>query len=127
MLAQNFLSPRDLGITDHEFETAVKLLGMLERGELKWVSANTKKKKVPNGFNMVHWDCPTSACFGGWMERLGCASSLDRRKFDELYYPNASGRPSAYDAKTGQAAFALRSFLRTGKPQWKKAMRIGAS
>lgn len=35
MLAQNFKTAADLDLADAEFEALVKVLGMLERGEIK--------------------------------------------------------------------------------------------
>jgi hypothetical protein len=34
MLANNFMTPSALGLSDVEFESLVKVLGMLERGDI---------------------------------------------------------------------------------------------
>src|SRR5271170_4836651 len=73
MLAQNLKTPADLGIEDKWFEALLKLLGMLERGELQHTST-AKLKPLSDDrvnpqvglFNMNRWsvafECGTVCC-----------------------------------------------------------------
>ncbi len=66
MLAQNFKSAKELGLTEKGLAGLLKVLRMLEGGELVF----SKECLVPNGFNMNYcWsqnECGTVGCIGGW-------------------------------------------------------------
>ena len=123
MLAQNFKAPSDLGVTDIEFESLVKVLGMLERAE------------IDKEFNMKLWliergvDCGTSACIAGWAYLVSGRKAFadivkdnqwrDDSSLWELLHPdiriaNAANRQSG--------AIALRNFLTFGHAQWADAI-----
>ncbi len=128
MLAQNFKTAADLGISDKEFEALRKVLGMFERGEI-----------TPEHFDMGNWKCGTTYCIGGWAEKIAGEScqSFDKisRTFsvrerhpelvglDRLFFPKARyGDGGAYDATPEQGAFALRNYLTHGEPRWAEAL-----
>lgn len=144
MLAQNFKTPADLGITDAEFSALSKVLGMLERGEIKYSAGS---RDVPGQrFNMsivYHLgSCGSVGCIMGWAKTVGqdrdlfestCSSddqSTQQQRVNELFLftdePNISlmqsiGRTinSVTDA---EAAIALRNFLTHGDPRWAEAL-----
>src|SRR4051812_17816659 len=113
MLAQNFLSHETLGVTQEEWAALIKVLGMLERGEL------VHRKN----FRMDDWDCGTAACIGGWADRLFNVD-FNRRDpnagLDELFM--ATGVAQWGDITEEQAAIALRNYLTTGRPRWAEAV-----
>src|SRR5438046_472165 len=94
MLARSFLSATDLGIQEDEKAVLIKILGMLERGEL--VATDARCPTVRNGFNMarvrVETECGTACCIMGWGRIIGGADLFDiagirgtgRRYYDEL-------------------------------------------
>lgn len=140
MLANNFMTPSALAISDAEFDALVKVLGMLERGE------------IPNDqFNMrrVQHPCRTPACLCGWANHVsaGRAFPLEAQsrpslfpslftktttygpRWKELPRPvlqlfGYGGRPTdpVYAASPSQAAIALRNFLSRGEPRWDEAL-----
>lgn len=58
MLAQNFKTPADLGITDVEFDALYKVLGILERSEVPHVPVTRAlivRTAAPNGFKRLKW------------------------------------------------------------------------
>lgn len=126
MLAQNFKTAANLDITDRELSALIKVLGMMERGELVDVEQFVR---CDNGFNMgtQGMGCGTPACIGGWAANLMgihqltyvdsyLASKKSGHGLNELYW-NYSGRPNVE-----QAATALRSYLTTGNPHWDLAV-----
>jgi len=131
MLAQNFKTPADLKISDAEFGALVKVLGMLERGDLKTVEYGPPTG--PFDFNMscsgISSECGTVACIGGWvavlMGRKGddIARYVNDQESDgvlaPLYWPDEVG---ALDATAPQASVALRNYLTHGEPRWDEAM-----
>lgn len=139
MLAQNFKTAADLGIKDIELDALIKVLGMLERGELRheyrvneFRSLNANHKTVPAAFNMVKFygvaDCGTVCCICGWAEFVGSlppASLVKRRltnhELDRLFDPTGSVA-DPYAITPAQAAIALRSYLTTGDANWAEAL-----
>jgi hypothetical protein len=133
MLAQNFKTA-DLGIKDVEFEALIKVLGMLEREELKHCVSGPNYAMEPNGFNMGDWctrrgECGTVACIGGWVAIITEQDPRDYVKdakghLRELYYPpqGAKGEMLFGEIKPPQAATALRSYLSTGEANWAEAL-----
>lgn len=140
MLAQNFKSPTDLGLTDAEQSAFILVLGLLERGELvhvtKWSGASLRKDGQYSGqFCMELWNdtfssCGTIGCIGGTAEMVGNlphGSLLDtmkgNQKLTDLCFPGEllfeAGVEIDYsDITPAQAARALRSYLTTGDPNW---------
>jgi hypothetical protein len=138
MLANNFKTPSALGLREVEFEALVKVLGMLERGEI-----------LDDQFTMrrVQHPCRTPACLCGWANYVsdGQAFPLQPRApllpfaSPSTYGPRWNvmprpllelfgygGRPTdpVYAATPSQAAYALRSFLTRGEPRWAEAMAV---
>lgn len=133
MLAQNFKTAADLGISNTNLEALIKVLGMLERGELQH-TPDPETFEGSDGFNMADYNfsdtnaCGTVHCIAGWCDRLfktdfvglhmisppeGLPHSLN-----DLF----SGAPGKnWNTTAGQAAVALRSYLTTGDPNWAEA------
>lgn len=111
MLAQNFKTPTDLGISDVDFETLVKVLGMLERREI-----------APEKFNMaqVNSNCGTIHCIQGWCQKIsgGAAFPLMRPMPEALSGLFMYCDHRRFCVTTGQAAIALRNYLTFGDSQW---------
>ena len=126
MLARNFLPAEELGLTEGGYAAFIKLLGMLERGELVWSPLSPKH---PNGFNMAtcwrKWDCGTVGCIAGWTYSLlenGETSVLREgrtaaqgRAYEKLTMPTGFGSGKH---TVDQAAHALQTYLTTGTPEW---------
>lgn len=146
MLAQNFKTPADLEISDIEFESLVKVLGMLERGDLVYGKHPIAKQfRGANEFNMAatlnqHQDgphCGTVACICGWAHVVS-----DRRAFAQFFsstweteseavadmpinlrklFRFGANLGSLFDITPEQAATALRNYLVLGEPNWAEA------
>lgn len=136
MLAQNFMTPKELKICDIEFVALVTVLGMLEREEIP-----------EDAFNMsgYYWDCGTPSCMCGWanhvsnnhafpMIRTGLDApgsrgpdiALMSRELRNLFMIDfdiycADINPQCVTRE--QSAMALRSFLTTGRANWQEVMK----
>jgi hypothetical protein len=129
MLVQNFKTATELKISSAERKALIKVLGMLERGELVDVPHDTHrlsiKPTVPNGFNMecvyLETKCGTVACIGGWVAHLMKHPDpwnyidLEDNRSEPLYrlywkFSNNTG--------VAEAAVAVRNFLTFGDPKW---------
>lgn len=126
MLAQNFKTPAELKITDAEFDALYKVLGMLEREELKHV--DFAKPEGPNGFNLGCFKnqtaCGTVACIAGWSDLL-FGTTFERQhsartKGDPLI--NLFTPAKQDEVTTSQAAIGLRNFLTHGEARWAEAL-----
>lgn len=133
MLAQNFKSPTDLGISDAEFSALIKVLGLLEREEVEHFKvgsfAASRGHGSPTGFNMAliktGTDCGTAACILGWARELAADRDLFRgelaSKLEDLFCMGGShgfrGKFSE-EILPAEAAIALRNFLSCGEPRW---------
>ncbi|HZO44461.1 MAG TPA: hypothetical protein VFB68_01135 [Xanthobacteraceae bacterium] len=135
MLANNFMSPSALGLSDVEFESLVKVLGMLERGEIGDDQFTMRRVQHP---------CRTPACLCGWANHVsgGRAFPLETKPGFMVFSKSTSGprwgsmsRPvqelfgyggratdPVYLATPPQAATALRSFLTHGEACWAEAL-----
>jgi len=135
MLAQNFKSAVDLGLTDKQFEALRKTLVLLETGKMRHVpqgGSAGEDRTFAGQFNMNKWcarnDCGTIACIGGTAEMIGelardelHAAQIHNRKLRDLFYPM-----DAYEwqnIQPSQAATALRSYLTTGDARWDLAVQ----
>lgn len=128
MLANYYKTPADLQITDAEFEALVKVLGMLERGEL--VHATPKPcagvGPLTGHFNMAFHntitECGTVCCIAGTASLLiGIPLNHNRTKeLRELCYPDSVR--DWLGITPAQAAIALRNYLTTGQPSWAEAL-----
>lgn len=134
MLANSFLKAEALGITEAEVAALIKVLGMLERGELSHGFAG----KGPS-FSMItvyaHTDCGTVGCIAGYValhmkERSPSDYAYQyqhKGALSELYFPRNAKR----HLRTGlsnitpeQGAIAVRNFLTTGAPRWSEALEV---
>ncbi len=124
MLAQNFLTAEELGLTEKGYQGLHKVLRMLEGGELVYTPRGFDPK-IPNGFNMaVCWTehgCATVGCIGGWAGFYNKKGWVDGMKDERvksnlhlLFCPKAPRSHYTID----QAAHALRTYLVTGTPDW---------
>jgi hypothetical protein len=124
MLAQNFLDPDVLGISATAQAALIKVLGMLERGELHYCRRGDDIR--PNGFNLanhrVELACGTVACIAGWADiaarprRLNLLRQAAKRAaLADLFAPE---NLSWHAVRPEQAACALRNYLTLGEPRW---------
>lgn len=100
--------------------------------------ASIIERQNPDTFNMAYWDCGSSACIGGWCERLypDHGSAFEALTVDEtgriddpilnlLFYPGED-RPgmtrrmseAAWASTPAQAAKVIRNLITTGKVDW---------
>lgn len=120
MLAQNFKTPEELNLTEKGYVGLLKVLRMLESGELAW----TNGAHVPNGFNMtttwVENECGTVGCIGGWAgfyNKDGWVPGMTlTAKSTGLFCPANAGPWETITVD--RAAKAVRSFLVTGEADW---------
>lgn len=130
MLAQNFKTAADLGISDKEHQALVSVLGMLERGELR-TTRNFLDPNIPNGFNMAiigkQTECGTVGCILGWCRHIGGKHLFSFNGFTvgtpgvlELFMFGDQRRHRP--VTTDQAARATRSYLSTGEANWREAL-----
>lgn len=127
MLAQNFKTPADLGISDQEFSAFLTVLGMLERNDLVY-SSQMEMKPIENGFFMGTWEdkkeCGTTRCIGGWVAHLIGQSPYDyvnRHSDVTTALGSLFWSGMATYATVEQAAIGLRNFLTHGEPRWAEA------
>lgn len=132
MLAQIFKTADELKISDHEHVALIRVLGMLERGELVDVDC-FYESFIENGFNMgtVGDGCGTPACIGGWAALL---MDVDQNRYLQRYsWDNRAKNLALYDlfwnemacdmpAGVERAAIALRSYLTIGDARWDLAL-----
>jgi hypothetical protein len=134
MLAQNFKSAADLGISEKQKEALCKTLVLLETGKLKHapMGSSTEHRSFSGQFNMNQWqarnECGTIACIGGTAEMIGDVSFQDhyeKRSLHELFYPDRKKIDGCRwkDITPSQAATALRSYLTTGDARWDLAVQ----
>jgi hypothetical protein len=128
MLARNFLDPDVLGISPTAQTALIKVLGMLERGELHHCRRGDDIK--PNGFNLanhrVELACGTVACIAGWADILARPRRLNLLRqaaksaaLTDLFAPEDL---SWHAVTPEQAACALRNYLTLGEPRWNDAL-----
>ncbi len=129
MLASSFLSADQLGLSTKQHGALIGVLGMLERGELRHVTAYGDDDVVV-GFNMGTFACGSVHCIGGWADRLFgtdfnslsllCSANQDQRWFllYELLYGNIDAPVELEDVSVAEAAEALRNYLTTGSARW---------
>jgi hypothetical protein len=135
MLANNFMPPSALGLSDVEFESLVKVLGMLERGEISDDQFTMRRVQHP---------CRTPACLCGWANYISAgrafplhakpgatvfsSKTLSPRwrempsRLQELFAYGGRPTDAVYLATPSQAAIALRSYLTHGEAHWDEAL-----
>lgn len=125
MLAQNFKTSAELGISEIEHTALIQTLGYLERGDL------------PGELNLNLWcveddQCGTVACIAGWAWHFsGKKAFLDIvgddgiGGTDRTWMDKRSVALRALFLASAKyercAAIGLRNFLRTGEPHWAEA------
>jgi hypothetical protein len=123
MLAQNFMTATDLGITDPELDALIKVLGMLERGEIPEEKFRMHTVGRP--------ECGSAGCLLGWMKTVDHSAGVSleikwcsSHRFDQIFSPNPPifFQRICREATTATAAIALRSYLSTGKANWAEAL-----
>lgn len=118
MLAQNFMKPEALGISEAEIAALISVLGMMEREEIE--------------VDMREWGhpCGTVHCIGGWARAISSQdhfhSARRPKNLEALFYPSCfvvNGKlVNGFIATRRQAAIALRNYLTTGEPRWPEAL-----
>jgi hypothetical protein len=147
MLAQNFKTAADLDIEDAEFIALEKVLGMLEREELRHVPATPAAYQNPDAikdfyegrkfsglFNMVGFaertECGTAACIAGTCDLL-FGTDFARQFWTagalppdlmQLFAPDEATNARMIQIRPEQAAIALRNYLTHGEPRWLEAL-----
>ena len=124
MLASSFLSADLLGLSTKEHAALIGVLGMLERGELRHVSAEDDGDSV--GFNMGTFACGSVHCIGGWADRLygtdfrflSLLRDEQNLRLYELLFGAFQSEVELEDITVAQAAEALRNYLTTGNAHW---------
>ena len=128
MLAQNFLDPDLLGISPTAQAALIKVLGMLERGELHHCRRGDDIR--PNGFNLanhrVELTCGTVACIAGWADIAARPRRLNLLRqaaksaaLADLFAPE---NLSWHAVTPEQAACALRNYLTLGEARWTEVL-----
>ncbi len=131
MLAQNFMTSTELNINDDLLSALIKVLGQLEREELKHVDGFNEQEG--DGFNMNWWheihSCGTVCCIGGCAERhMGHIIDYpyQTERLAMLFHPGkefgAKDWPDYDDITVPQAATALRNYLTRGHPNWEDTL-----
>lgn len=139
MLAQNFKTAADLGITDPELDALIKVLGMLERGEIP-DRAFTMRQFRPTWSDRaqdIAKECGTIGCLCGWANFVSGGEAFLQAVTGRLSFPTEAIHdlfaiqrdeddrliPRIWrDATIESAAIALRSYLNTGKANWAEAL-----
>ena len=124
MLAQNFKTAAELGISERLRRALATELGMLERGEISRLE-----------FDMREWNCGTACCFGGWAEKIAgvpigtfklCTpDTLTGNRLmgiESLFAPHQWTRMTV---STSEATTALRNYLTTGDARWAEVLAEG--
>lgn len=138
MLARNFKSAADLGISDVELGSLITVLGMLERDELvQGLYPMAIQARAPNEFNMAvtieNSSCGTIACLAGWAYSISGKQAFPEITKDDIgawrndrNLRDLFGIGKTHSELCGvtpdQAATALRSYLTTGDARWDLAV-----
>lgn len=141
MLMQNLKTAAELGITDAEFDALYKVLGMLEREELKYMPATTGdvppeyNNFVPEFFNMAlthtQNSCGSACCILGWARHVAGDRTLFHGRTpanSDLFRMAHDAGLSIYPGKFSneilpdEAAIALRNYLTFGEARWAEVL-----
>lgn len=129
MLAQNFKTAAELGISEEKVSALCKTLALMDSGNLKLTEESpvfARKLSFSGQFNMNQWSasnkCGTIACIGGTAEIVGNVkfTRVETPQLHSLFYPRLVKGWSAITVE--QAAIALRSYLTTGDARWDLAL-----
>jgi len=123
--ATTFKTPHELRISKAEHAALIKVLAMLEHGEIPFGPIKGLLRSLDESplthFNMI-WlsakvECGTIGCIAGWARFVGndvtLFRSLDKTEQLRALFLEADG-----NIQPSQAAAALRSYLTTGKTRW---------
>jgi hypothetical protein len=132
MLAQNFKTATDLGITDAQRSALQKTLVLMETGKMQHVPAGSDLKPLMDpgeyaGLFTMHLtyadaDCGTAGCIRGTAQMISgvyfdvCDLTTG---LNDLFYEWAPCKN--WDPSVEQAAIALRNYLTFGEPRWADA------
>jgi len=126
-----FLSANKLKLSDDQRAALIKTLEMLEGNQLYHSTYSTGSAPA-NGkypFNMSHWGghCGTVCCIGGTAQWV-LGKHVDMSTFcgeplDALFFPNHLKLPDWSHLTPEVAAIALRTYLETGKEDWRGALK----
>lgn len=134
MLASSFRTAEELKCSEADRAAAIKVLHMLESGEIKSIKFN--EVIIGKRLLMSDWSeerlCGTVACIGGWMEIVK-GGDLDFSEENEEGDVHGYGFGSWNDVfyppdwcyrlfTVEEAAVALRAKLETGKATWPKQL-----
>jgi hypothetical protein len=135
MLAQNFKTAEELGISEAQKDALSKTLVLLETGKLKHTSPPDDftylggTESFTGQFNMNCWrhtfkECGSICCIGGTAELIGNVDfTFALGKLQGLFYPPIEVVGTDWGRITpSQAATALRSYLTTGDARWDLAV-----
>jgi hypothetical protein len=127
MLAQNFRTAAELGLSDQEHCALIKVLGMLDRQEISRRLLQMEHVGDPG--------CGTPGCLLGWARAVtkdydlfsGIWDLTDGYSRIHELFAFAGIDPLAFKGRRSaitpaQAAIALRNYLTTGEPRWKEAV-----
>lgn len=125
MLAQNLKTAAELKIPEKLYGALLQVLGLLEREEIpaKLFCMDIIGSPVIKGEEK----CGSAGCLIGWCEAVSEGSywgNPTTRQFQRLCYPGHIPYHKAHHATREQAAFALRTYLTTGKDGWEEAMKL---
>lgn len=130
MLAQNFQTPAALGLSDVEFESLVKVLGMLEREEIRDEQLDMAKL----------WPCGTAFCLCGWSYEISGGRAFPEAgtqsdavvgmqlyprlpdQLQDLFMVASKWSHLRAATTSAQAAIATRNYLTHGEPRWAEAL-----
>ena len=122
MLAENFLTADELGLSNDGRQALITLLRGLEAGVIP-----------EHLFNMEEFGDPENGkrgCLLGWAHAIAPVGAFEHpedmkrenARMRKLFWPCLDGCDAGYRATTDQGAHALRNHLVTGRPQWRLVM-----
>lgn len=110
MLQQNFKTAAELSLPPATYEGAIKVLGMMERGEIKPEQFTMMSAHITRQINGV-MQC--QSCIAGWVHQV--TNTIPGGLPYNLVCPTGY----QYDKYSlEQAMHALRTYLVTGTPEW---------
>jgi hypothetical protein len=124
MLAENFLTAKELGLSEQSHRAHIVVLRKLEREELT-TDCTVETIREGRFFSMGNW------CYclrGQVVKQMGRDELFDtpKRKWSDglldLYMPPENVVLNMGRITMPQAACALRNYLTTGKAQWEEAL-----
>lgn len=139
---------QELGITELEHTSLIKVLELLKSGALKHRPNDASGLDIPMAFNMGvtadQGDCGSVCCIGGWTSVFMQGSQTDKNglylyddhladryvmeaqgALEKLFFPPQT--EDGYEAITEvMAAEALENYLHTGDAEWESILPEGS-